>query len=272
MLQSPNEAVASPCDGLSLYYISYLLYYLLLDKVRLRGSNFVDYIFDGIREAFVLLFSGNEEVYSAVYATLKASSLAILIALLIGFPLGFFLGYSDFPGKRFIRSVADTLLALPTVLVGLWVYAFISSRGPLGNLNLLFTIKGVIVGEVVLALPIIIALSAQAVEELDLSVRDTLLTLGATGKRLVLDMLWEARYGILMAAVTAYGRIISEVGSASMLGGNIKWRTRTITTAMAFETNKGQFAMGIALGLILLLIAFLVNGTLAFAKRRRQSR
>jgi tungstate transport system permease protein len=118
----------------------------------------------------------------------------------------------------------------------------------------------------------VIALSAQSIEELDLSVRDTLLTLGSSGKRLLFDIMWEARYGMLMAAITAYGRVISEVGAATMLGGNIKWRTRTITTAMAFETNKGQFAMGIALGMILLLIAFIVNSTLSYAKRRRQTR
>ncbi|WP_213698932.1 ABC transporter permease [Acetomicrobium sp.] len=232
----------------------------------------MEYILSGIAEAFVLLLKGDEEVYSAVSATLRASTAAIIISLVIGLPLGFLLGYFDFPGRRFFRSVFDALLALPTVLVGLWVYAFISNRGPLGGMNMLFTLKGVIVGEVVLALPIVIALSAQSIEELDLSVRDTLLTLGASGKRLLFDIMLEARYGMLMAAITAYGRVISEVGAATMLGGNIKWRTRTITTAMAFETNKGQFAMGIALGMILLLIAFIVNSTLSYAKRRRQTR
>ena len=232
----------------------------------------MDYILAGIQEAFVLLLSGDEEVYTAVFATLKVSSMSIFFTLVIGLPTGFLLGYTNFPGKNFVRSVVDALLALPTVVVGLWVYAFISSRGPLGNLNLLFTLPGVAIGEVVLALPIVIALSALSFEELDLSVKDTLLTLGAAGRKLALDILWEGRYGMLMAAVTAYGRIISEVGVATMLGGNIKWRTRTITTAMAFETNKGQFAMGMALGFILLLIAFIVNGTLSFAKRRRQSR
>jgi tungstate transport system permease protein len=132
----------------------------------------------------------------------------------------------------------------------------------------LFTLPGIAVGQTILGLPIIIALTASAVESLDSRLRPTLLTLGARPRDLLLTTVWEARFSLLAAAVTAYGRIVSEVGISMMVGGNIKWYTRTITTAIALETNKGQFALGIALGIVLLTIAFGVNLALFFLKSR----
>jgi tungstate transport system permease protein len=160
------------------------------------------------------------------------------------------------------------MLALPTVFIGLLVYAFISSRGPLGELGLLFTLSGIAIGQTILALPVVISLTATAVESLDRSLRLTLLSLGASGRQIFLTGIWEARLGILVAAVTATGRVLTEVGISMMVGGNIKWHTRTITTAIALETNKGQFATGIALGLVLLAMAFAVNLSLSFLRRR----
>jgi len=218
-----------------------------------------------------LLVAGSGETYSAIFATLKVSSLSILSSLILGIPLGFLLGYADFPGRRICRTIADTLLALPTVVVGLLVYAFISRRGPLGDLGLLFTLPGIAIGQTILALPIVISLTAAAIEGLDQRLRLTLLTLGASGRQLALTSLREGFYAVLVAAVTAYGRIISEVGVSMMLGGNIKWYTRTITTAMALETNKGEFAMGLALGIVLLAIAFTVNALLSILKIRAGS-
>lgn len=228
----------------------------------------MDYILDGFVTAFKLLFSGHEETYSAVFTTLRVSSLSIMTSLFIGIPLGFMLGYHEFPGKRGIHVVVDTLLALPTVVVGLLVYSFISRRGPLGDLGLLFTIPGIAVGQVILALPIVIALTAGAVEGLERQLHQTLLTLGATSRQLAASSLWEARYAVLIAGITAYGRVISEVGISMMIGGNIKWHTRTITTAIALETGKGQFAVGIALGLVLLALAFAVNIGVSLLRRR----
>ena len=228
----------------------------------------MDYIAQGVLQAFVLLGTGHEETWSAVYTTVEMSTLSIVVCLALGVPLGFLLGYAEFPGKRGVRTVVDTLLALPTVVVGLVVYAFISRRGPLGDLGLLFTVSGMAVGQVLLALPIVVAMTANAVESMDERLRLTLLTLGADGRRLALSTLYEARYAVLLAAVSAYGRIISEVGVSMMLGGNIKWHTRTITTAISLETGKGEFAMGIALGLVLLLLAFAVNLTLSLARKR----
>ncbi|MDY6935718.1 MAG: ABC transporter permease [Spirochaetota bacterium] len=226
------------------------------------------YLIDGIIQAFQLLIGFDEETFSAIFATLKASSLSITFSLLIGIPAGFFLGYLDFPGKRQLRVLVDTLLALPTVVVGLLVYAFISRSGPCGDYNLLFTLPGIAIAQCLLVIPIVIALTATAVESLDRRLRITLLTLGADARQVAIDSLLEARYAVLGAAIAAYGRAISEVGISMMIGGNIKWYTRTITTAIAMETGKGEFAMGIALGMVLLLLAFSINWSLIILKNK----
>ncbi|MCU0821929.1 MAG: ABC transporter permease [Spirochaetes bacterium] len=196
------------------------------------------------------------------------SSLSILLSLIIGMPAGFILGNFNFIGKRQLRAVVDTLLALPTVVVGLAIYGFISKRGILGDLGLLFAIPGMVIAQTILVLPIVISLTATAIEGLDERLQPTIATLGAKGKQVILTSLYEARYAIFAAAVNAYGRAVSEVGASMMIGGNIKWHTRTITTAIALETGKGEFAMGIALGAVLLSIALLVNWSLIIFKRK----
>lgn len=212
----------------------------------------------------------NEETWSAVITTVRLTLLSMSFTLAIGLPLGFLLGYFDFPFKRVIRTAVDTLLALPTVVVGLVVYAFISNRGPLGSWRLLFTLEGMAIGQTILALPIVTALTASAIESLDAGLRVTLATLGASGWRMALTCLAESRFALLVAAMTAYGRIVAEVGVSMMLGGNIKWHTRTITTAITLETGKGDFALGIALGLLLLLMSFALNAALSFLRRRAE--
>jgi tungstate transport system permease protein len=225
------------------------------------------FIFDGFLKAWVLLFTGDAQTYSSVFTTLKVSTISILVSLLIGIPAGFLLGYYEFRGKKQIRAVVDTLLALPTVVVGLFVYALISQRGPLGGLGLLYSVPGIACAQTLLILPIVVSLTATAVESADRRLNVTLYTLGARGGQLVLATLMEVRFALLTAAVTAYGRAISEVGVSMIIGGNIKWRTRTITTAIALETGKGDFAMGIALGMVLLLIAFFINWVLIVLKK-----
>ena len=228
----------------------------------------MDFIAQGIIQALALLFSADEETYSAILATVKVSSLSIILSLLIGIPCGFFLGYFEFPGKRQLRAISDTLLALPTVVVGLFVYAFISHRGPLGDLELLYTIPGIALAQTVLVVPIVISLTASAIESLDRRLKPTLIALGAHGRQIAITSLLEARYAVLIAAATAYGRAVSEVGVSMIIGGNIKWHTRTITTAITLETGKGEFSMGIALGIVLLILAFVVNGALVFLRKR----
>jgi len=228
----------------------------------------MDFIFEGFFNAVHLLTSGNAETYSAIIATVTVSGYSILCSLLIGIPLGFCLGYFDFRGKKPVRTVVDTLMALPTVFIGLLVYAFLTQRGPLGDFGLLFTLPGIAVGQTILALPIVIGLSATAVESMDKKLQIAIMSMGANRQQLFLSTLWECRHGILAGAIAAYGRVMTEVGISMMVGGNIKWHTRTITTAIALETNKGQFGMGVALGLVLLTIAFGVNLSVSFLRRR----
>lgn len=227
----------------------------------------MDFIIDGIIKALHLLVSFDPETYSAVQATIYVSGMSMLVSLVFGIPAGFALGYFSFPGKRALRLVVDTLMALPTVFIGLVVYAMISSRGPLGSLGLLFTLPGIAIGQAILAFPVVAALSAAAVESMDAQLRPTLMSFGVSRTRLFLTSLWEVRFGLLVAALNAYGRVTTEVGISMMVGGNIKWHTRTITTAIALETGKGMFDVGIALGLILLLIAFAVNASMSFLRK-----
>ena len=228
----------------------------------------MDFILAGFIEAIRLLLGGDGQTWSAVAATIKASSGSMAASLILGVPMGFLLGYFDFPAKRQVRLVVDTALALPTVFIGLVVYAFISNRGPLGEMGLLFTLTGIAIGQTILALPVVIALSATAVESMDRHLRTLLISLGASRWQLLFSSLWEVRFGVLSAGLTAYGRVMTEVGISMMVGGNIKWHTRTITTAIALETGKGMFATGIALGLVLLVIAFGVNVCLSFIRKK----
>lgn len=231
----------------------------------------MDYLVNGFSSALALLAHMDAATLSAIYATLLSTCYAMAAALLLGLPMGFALGYCSFPGRRALRLVSDTLLAFPTVLIGLLVYAFITARGPLGQYGLLFTLPGMAVGQAVLALPIVVSWTAQAVESLDPRCRETLLTLGANARQVTALSLWECRYSIGMVCITAFGRVITEVGVAMMLGGNIRYATRTMTTAIALETSKGDFAQGIALGLILLLMAFVINLVLAFFRHRERA-
>lgn len=227
----------------------------------------MDFLINGFLEAFRLLFSGDEETYSAIRATLYTSSVSIFFAILVGFPLGFTLGFYDFKGRRILRLLSDTALAMPTVAIGLILYAFITRNGPFGEFGLLFTLKAVMLGQFVLALPIIVSLSASVVENMDKKHYLTILNLRLSAPRLVACVLYELRYALMVVVATAYGRIVAEVGVAMMIGGNIKYFTRTITTAVSLETNKGEFAMGIALALVLIFIAFAVNLAIHALKR-----
>lgn len=223
---------------------------------------------DGFQEAIQLLVSGNESVYSAISVTVTVSSWSLFISLLIGLPLGFLLGYYQFPGKTIIRTIVDTFLAIPTVVIGLVVYTSLSQAGLFGEYNLLFTQKAIIIGQIFLGLPIIIALTAAQVEMVDKRLYLSLKGLGASSYQILKATLVEARFGLMTAAMTAYGRIITEIGISMMVGGNIKYHTRTITTAISLETGKGEFVTGIALGLVLFAVALMVNISLTILKRK----
>lgn len=228
----------------------------------------MDFIVEGFFKAVEILINGDSSTWSAVFATLKVSACSMLISTGAGLPCGFLVGYFDFKGKKQLRIILDTLLALPTVFIGLMVYAFISRQGPLGELGLLFTLPGIVIGLTILSFPVVTVITASTIEGIDPDLKLTLVSLGAGKRHIIATCLWEVRYGILTAIVNAYGRVSTEVGIAMMIGGNIKYHTRTITTAIALETNKGMFADGIALGLVLITIAFMVNLSLSFLRKQ----
>lgn len=227
------------------------------------------FIIEGIHKAFKLILTLDREIFVIVLVSLRVSLTAVVLASLLGVYLGFLMAVKDYWGKRFSVSLVNTLLALPTVVVGLIVYSFISRRGPLGILGLLFTPSAMIIGQFILATPIIIALTHSAVQGIDKRVRNTALTLGATESQSAWMVIKEARYAVLAAVITGFGRVIAEVGAAMMLGGNIKGSTRTMTTAIALETSKGEFGFGIALGIILLIIAFGINALLHYFQSKK---
>ncbi len=227
----------------------------------------MDYILEGFTQALFLLFNADESVISAIKTTLFSSSISIILSLIVGFPLGFALGFFEFKLKRFIKLIVDTSLSFPTVAVGLILYALISSRGPLGDLGLLFTVKALILGQFVLALPIVIALFSNLIENMNKKHFLLIKSLHLSTLKLVMTIIYELRFALVSVVALAYGRIVAEVGVAMIVGGNIKYDTRTITTAISLETNKGEFASGIALALVLIFIAFILNFIIHKLKR-----
>lgn len=216
----------------------------------------------------MLLISGfDAEVFFVVWTSVQVSAVAIVLAALLGVPLGLLIALKQFRGRQALLVVLNTSMALPTVVVGLFFYAFLSRRGPLGELGMLFTPAGMSVGLFALALPLVINLVLAAIQGLDPRLFLTCKLLGGTPNQQAWMILKEARYGVMAAIVVAFGRVISEVGIAMMLGGNIKGFTRTMTTAIALETSKGEFELGLALGIVLLSVAFAVNGLLFLLQR-----
>jgi len=219
----------------------------------------MNYIINGFIEAIRLIFSFDSEVFSAVFISLKVSLISIFISAIISLPLGFIIATKSFLGKKIVITMINTLMATPTVVIGLMVYTLISRSGPFGMLNLLYTQRAMIIGQVILVIPILVGLAISAIHSVDERVAETAITLGANRRQLAFTIFLEARFGLLAALVSGFGRIIGEVGSAMMLGGNIRYVTRTMSTAIALQTSMGEFAIGIALGIILLLVAFLIN-------------
>jgi tungstate transport system permease protein len=188
--------------------------------------------------------------------------------MLICLPLGSLIHFRNFPGKRLLVSVIQTLFSLPTVAVGLLVFVFISRAGPLGELGLLFTPAAIVVGQVILISPIMLGLIISALSGVDRAVTETATSLGATRVQAAIVNIREAKYAIVTALIMGFGRAISEVGLSLMVGGNIKGYTRTITTAISLETSKGELELAIALGMILIFIALVINIALHRLQRK----
>lgn len=229
----------------------------------------MNFIFQGIIDGLRLILVFDSEVYMIIWTSLKVSLIAVVGAAMIGIPLGVLIALKDFFLKRVLILALNTAMAFPTVVLGLIFYAFLSRKGPLGDYGLLFTPIGMELGLFFLATPIVINLTLGAVQALDPRLFVTCRTLGANAWQEFSMIVREGRFAITAAAAMAFGRVISEVGVAMMLGGNIKGFTRTMTTAIALETSKGEFELGMALGMALLIVALFVN--LALYALQKQS-
>ena len=226
---------------------------------------------ESLRKAVLLIISGSPDVVSAVWASLFVAANSIVLASLVGIPVGIYIGAEEFPLKRIVLVFLNSLMAMPTVVVGLLVYGLISRQGILGSWNLLFTPAGMIVGLTLLAVPIVANYSLSAVKGANPQIVPTALTLGASRLQSLVQLAREVRFGIFAAIIVGFGRVISEVGVAMMLGGNIRGYTRTMTTAIALQTSEGEFAYGLALGIILMGVSSVINALLTFLQDKRRS-
>lgn len=214
---------------------------------------------ESLFEAFTLLAGGERETWWTIATSLRFSLLSTIFAVIPGVPLGAALFLGRFKGKRIAVALVNAIMAVPTVVVGLFVYSFISRSGPLGHLNLMFSPNGVILGQSVLAFPLVTAMSYTGLQKLDFRYAETLLTLGAGPWRRMAAIVREGRYVVIQAVLAAFGRVTGEVGVSMMLGGNIRWYTRTMTTTIALDAGKGEFERALSLGFVLLFVALAVN-------------
>jgi tungstate transport system permease protein len=229
-------------------------------------------IWQGIQNALLLLSDGDPEVWQITLLSLKVSGLATAISLLIGLPLGTGLALGKFPGRSFFLSLINTGMALPPVVVGLVVSVFLWRSGPLGTLRLIYTPAAIVIAQTIIAAPVVTGLTAAALQQLDPRLRLQLLGLGASRFQMILALWREARLPLLAALMAGFGSVISEVGASMMVGGNIRYQTRVLTTAIVLETGKGEFARAIALGVLLLFLTFLVNLALTWIQQRGAKR
>jgi tungstate transport system permease protein len=228
----------------------------------------MNFIWEGIQRAIILLFSGDPEVWQITILSIEVSGVATTISLLLGLPSGTWLAMGQFPGRRFLLSLVNTGMGLPPVVVGLWVSIFLWRSGPLGDLHWIYTPAAIVIAQTIIAAPVVTGLTVAALQQLDPRLHLQLLGLGASRLQLI-TMLWrEARLPLLAALMAGFGSVISEVGASMMVGGNIRYQTRVLTTAIVLETGKGEFAPAIALGVLLLLLAYLVNLALTWIQQR----
>ncbi len=223
-------------------------------------------------EALELLLTGDQEIWEIVAISFLVSLRAILFIVPIALVVAFVLAFSEFPGRRYIITIVNSMIALPAVVVGLLLYMLLYSSGPFGGWRLLFTQTAMVIGQMILAFPLLVAMSHVALQSIDLRAWQTARTLGAGKVWSMFTIMREVRFGLIAAVVTAFGRVVSEVGCSIMVGGNILHHTRNIPTAIALETSKGHFEQGIALGVVLILLALVLNFTIAIFRGRDMAR
>jgi tungstate transport system permease protein len=224
-------------------------------------------IFEAIIQAIGLILSGNQEVLSITLRSISISGLATLLSCLWGLPIAIVLGISSFPGKRFVRGFFNALLGIPTVALGLILYLLLSKSGPLGIFRLLYTPLGISIGQAILITPIIVSFTCSSLESTNMEVRDLARTLGASKLQTNFAIMQEAIWGVTLSIMASFNRAFSELGVAMMVGGNIRYVTRLLTTSIALETARGEIAFSIALAIILMLVVFSLTFLLNFLRR-----
>ena len=229
----------------------------------------MEFILEGFRKALHIILSGNPEVFAIARLSLTVSLAATAAAVLAGVPLGSWVAVKKFPLKKLLIALVNTGMGLPPVVAGLVVMLFLARSGPLGFLNWLYTPKGMIIAQFIIALPIIIALSISAMQNVDPKFYNQILALGASDRQAIWVCLKEIRLTIVAAVIAGFGRLVAEVGAVMIVGGNIRYQTRMLTTATVMETQMGNFDMAIAIGLVLLALGFTVNLALTVIQQNK---
>ena len=230
----------------------------------------MDYYVQALSAAIRFIFNFDAELYIIVWTSLKISLIAIVLAAIICIPTGLLIAAKKFPGKSFFQSVLNTMMALPTVVIGLLLYGLLSRKGAFGDLELLYTQTAIVIGQCVLIFPVVLNLVISAASSADKRIYNTAKVLGANNLQQGIMFINEIRFAIMAAIILGFGRAIGELGIAMLLGGNIEGFTRTMTTAIALETSKGEFEFALALGLLLLMVAFIVNIILERLQRKQK--
>jgi tungstate transport system permease protein len=228
----------------------------------------VETIWQGVKEAIHLLYTRDPETLRITFLTLRVSGLATLISVLIGVPLGILLALSRFPGRRVLISLVNTGMALPPVVVGLWVSIFLWRNGPLGFLGIMYTPAAIVVAQTVIAAPVVAGFTVAGISQLDPQLTLQLTALGASRWQLYWLLVREAKLSILAAVIAGFGAVVSEVGASTMVGGNILGQTRVLTTATVMEVSKGNYSLAIGVSIVLLLLAYAVTFALTLLQQR----
>lgn len=225
-------------------------------------------IIEGFLKAFSLIYNLDQELLSIIFLSLQVSGTALMISSIIGVPAGTVIGLKKFPGRGFIITLLNTFMGLPPVVVGLFVYLLLSRSGPLGFMGLLYTPSAMVAAQTILAFPIVASLCHSAIVTVDPIIGKAAITLGATPYQKAITIVKEARYGIISGIIAGFGRVMAEVGAILIVGGNIAGYTRVMTTTIALETDKGNFELALALGIILLIISLTINIVLHVIQRK----
>lgn len=219
-------------------------------------------IIDGFIQAFILIFTFDQEIWEIIFLSIRVSGTATFLATLIALPLGSFIGLREFRGKKIVSNMINTFMGFPPVVMGLVIFLLLSRSGPLGGFGLLYTTMAMIIAQFFLAIPIILGTTKAAIESVNPDLKETIESLGSNERQLWWELIKESKKSIIAGILVAFGQAISEVGAVIIVGGNIRWHTRTFTTAIVVQTRMGEFGMAIALGLILFILTFILNYTL----------